>query len=347
VIEASLIEAVHAGDVGAVAERALGSEGSTDELRRRIVDACRTIGVEIAATRDTILARLSEAGVEAAAPPLPTLPQRRELRLEVADFPTAEQAANALEADGFERWQTWTKGARRSFASHATDLTVARTDHAPAVVRISWKTQAARTRRQRIVTPTAGDWQMITLPTRAWRVYPMIRIVRLVAEALRLRRRHEGTLAPFLATPASLLAPLLHEAGTAPDDVVIDLGCGDGRLPVAAAIAGSHSIGIERSPELARRARQRADDAGVAGRVTIVIGDAREAALDRVDVVFAFLPTDALADLLPSILHRMRPGSRLIAHEQNRLPSDLRPRPTTSRIVVSDDAITVAHRWEV
>jgi SAM-dependent methyltransferase len=267
--------------------------------------------------------------------------------MDVDGFATAERVATILQSDGFERWETWTGGAQRSFARHADHLTLARTDDETTVVRVSWKATGARTRRQRLIAPTPGDWQMVALPSWAWRAYPMVRIVRLVAERLRLRPRHEGTLGPFLATPSSLLSPLLHHAGTSPSDVVLDLGCGDGRLPVTAALGGSRSIGVERSPELADRARQRAVDAGVADLVTIVTGDAREAVLDDVDVVFAFLPTDVLADLLPSILHRLRPGGRLIAHEQNRLPAGLDPRPTNSSIVVSDDAITVAHRWDV
>jgi len=342
----SLIEAVHSGDVGEVAERALESDSSAEELHRRIVDACRRIRTHNEASQAAVVALLQDAGVSATATAIPMLPLRRSLQFEVADFSAAERAAVALEADRFERWQTWTGGAWRSFGKHADHLTLARTDDATTVVRISWRAKTRRTGRRRLFTPTAGDWQVVALPDWAWRGYPMIRILRLIAERLQLRPRHEGTLGPFLATPTSLLEPLLRAAGTTPDDVVIDLGCGDGRLPVAAAVDGSRSVGIERSPELADRARRRADDAGVSDRVTIMTGDARDAALDSVDVVFAFLPTDVLGYLLPSILHRMQPGSRLIAHEQNRLPAAMGPRPTRSVVIASTDAITVAHRWD-
>ena len=354
---ASLIEAVHSGDVGEVAERALaagtlatgtlGAGDPADEIHRRVVAACRSIGAELDTTEATVLARLRAVGIDAGATPRPRLPQRRTVQLRVTDHAVAEQAATALGADGFERWETWTGATRRSFARHADHLTVARTDDATTVVRVAWREATTRTRRQRITTPTIGDWQMVTLPTWAWSAYPMVRVVRLAAERTGLRRRHEATLGPFLATPASLLAPLLHEADVTPDDVVLDLGCGDGRLPVTAALAGSRAVGIERSAALADRARRRAVAAAVADRVTIVTGDAREADLDPIDVVFAFLPTDVLADLLPSILSGLRPGGRVIAHEQNRLPDHVHPRPTRSTVVASGDALTVAHRWDV
>ena len=132
---ASLIEAVHSGDVGEVAERALaagtlatgtlGAGDPADEIHRRVVAACRSIGAELDTTEATVLARLRAVGIDAGATPRPRLPQRRTVQLRVTDHAVAEQAATALGADGFERWETWTGATRRSFARHADHLTVA------------------------------------------------------------------------------------------------------------------------------------------------------------------------------------------------------------------------------
>jgi len=57
-------------------------------------------------------------------------------------------------------------------------------------------------------------------------------------------------------------------------------------------------------------------------------------------------PTDVVARLLPDLLRALRPGARLVAHEQNRLPAGLTLPPDESRIVVSEQALTVAHVWQ-
>ena len=100
---------------------------------------------------------------------------------------------------------------------------------------------------------------MVRLPRRTWPAYSLVRPVRLVLERVGLRRRHEDSLGPFLATPDSLIDPLLELAQVGPDDHVVDIGCGDGRLVVeAAARLGCRAVGIERSPELVDSARARA-----------------------------------------------------------------------------------------
>ncbi len=188
---------------------------------------------------------------------------------------------------------------------------------------------------------------MVELPSWAGWGYPAVRAARLVMERTGLRRRHESTLGPFLSTPASLLEPLLEVADPGPDDVVVDLGCGDGRLVVAAASAfGCRSVGVESSETLARKAEASAAAAGLGSLVEIVHGDARDADLTTASVVFAFLPTDVLAELLPGLVANLPAGGRLVAHEQNRLLATTRPLPDHSEVVVSGDALTVAHRWD-
>ena len=261
-------------------------------------------------------------------------------------MPTRERVADRLQRDGFDRWERWTGAALESFSRFATRMTVARTTDVSTVVRIVWGTEHRRSGVQRVFAPTAGDWSMVRLPRRTWPAYSLVRPVRLVLERVGLRRRHDDSLGPFLATPESLIDPLLELAQVGPGDHVVDIGCGDGRLVVAAATRlGCRALGIERSPELVDSARALARAAGVQQLVEIVEGDARSCDLGEATVVFMFLPIDIAAHLLADTLRRLRPGARLIVHEQMRLPDSIDPRPSDTTALIGDDGVTVAHRW--
>ncbi|MEO0494674.1 MAG: class I SAM-dependent methyltransferase [Actinomycetota bacterium] len=337
--DAALIEAVHANRAGSVASELDG------ELAQRVVDACRAVGGHRDEVAAEVLALLTAAGVDASRGAVEPLPQRHTIDLRVADVATAQAAADALAPAGFEPWNAWTGGARRSFERHGDLATVARTDTVTTVVRLRWRTSGEIPAWRRAVRPTPGDWRLVSLPSWAWWAYPAVRLVRQVLERIQPARRHAGSLGPFLTTPDSLLDPLLDLVALDADDRIVDLGCGDGRLPVAAARRGAVAVGVEYDVDLVDRAERRVVEAGLADTVTIVRGDARTVPLDDYDVVFAFLPVDVMADLLPAVLGRMRPGARLVLHEQHRLPPTMRPAPDRSDLVVSDDALTVAHRW--
>lgn len=341
----ALIERVHRGDVEVAALDLLDAGEGSSDLPRAILAACEAVAVAANETRAEVLAHLERAGVDVDATPPRERQQQHTLTLDVADAAAARRAERVLTEAGFEPRASWSGGARRSFERHAGHRTVVRSGDATSVVRLRWERDVSpRSRTHRVFRPTEADWAMVDLPSWSWRAYPVIRVLRLVAERVGLRRRYPG-LGPFLSTPVSLLDPLLDLVEAAEGDTVVDLGCGDGRMLEAAARRGCWAVGFEQDPALAERARQRAVAAGVADRVTVVTGDAQGAALTDADVVFVFLPTDVVSRLLPSLLSSMRRGARLVAHEQHRLPADLAPSPAHSRVVVSEDAVTVAHVW--
>ncbi len=341
-----LIERVHTGDVAVAALDLVDVGGNPAVMARAILLACEAITAKITETRAEVLAHLERAGVPVDSAPATDLQQRHTLTLEVADASTAMQAERVLVEAGFEPWATWTGGARRSFEHHAGQRTVVRSGDATSVVRLQWQRQAAPSSGiARVLRPTEADWATIELPTLLWRSYPVVRVLRLVAERVGLRHRQNASLGPFLSTPVSLLNPLLDLVDATSGDTVVDIGCGDGRLLEAAARRGCVAVGFERDPVLAERARQRVTDAGIGNRVTVITGDARGVGLDDADIVFVFLPTDVVARLLPDLLTTLRPGARLVAHEQNRLPAGLHPLPDERHMVVSEQALTVAHVW--
>lgn len=195
--------------------------------------------------------------------------------------------------------------------------------------------------------PRPPDWDAIDLPPALSWLYRLVRPVRLALDRSGLRRRDQAPLEPFLATPQSLIAPLLEFGEVRATDVVADVGCGDGRIVIEAArTIGCRAIGIEQSPQLAALARESADSAGVADRVSIVDGDARNIDVGQVDVVLLFLPMVVAVRLVPNLLQRLSPGARVILHEQSPLAAGL-PSPAATRALVSEDGVTVAHVWRV
>ena len=339
VLESALIEAVQTNRVGDVASR---SEGAVNAA---VVDACAAISARLEHTRAEIEGLLEQAGIPANIDPIARFPQRYALEVSVDDLATAEQVGEALAGMGFEPWERWTGAAQRSFERYGDHRSFARTNDATTVARVRWRAAASRTTWQRLTWPTPGDWHAVDLPRWAWRAYPAVRLTRLVLERIDPRRRYAGSLGPFLTTSDSLLDPLLDLVDVGEGSRVIDLGCGDGRLVVAAAARGAEAIGLESDVELVERARRRAAERGVVDRTTFVHGDARTAQLDELDVVFAFLPVEVIGELVPRLLARMRTGAVLLVHEQNRLPVGVEPAPDSSDLVVGSDAVTVAHRW--
>jgi SAM-dependent methyltransferase len=119
----------------------------------------------------------------------------------------------------------------------------------------------------------------------------------------------------FLATPQLVAERMLELAQVTPADVVYDLGCGDGRIVVTAAVRhGARGIGLEIHAERVRAARERARAAGVAHLVEIVHGDLFEVDVSEATVVALYLFPELNDRLVPQ-LRRLRPGARIVSHD--------------------------------
>jgi SAM-dependent methyltransferase len=120
---------------------------------------------------------------------------------------------------------------------------------------------------------------------------------------------------PFVATPHAIVGPMLELAGVTRDDVVYDLGSGDGRIVIAAARTyGARGVGIDLDPRLVAEARWNAMRAGVADRVTFVEGDIFHADISNATVVTLFLLTSLNERLRPKLQAELRPGTRIVSH---------------------------------
>lgn len=121
---------------------------------------------------------------------------------------------------------------------------------------------------------------------------------------------------PYVPSTAVAVEEMLRLAGVRPDDVVMDLGSGDGRIVIAAArYFGARGIGIEIDPELVDKARENAKDAGVAERVRFLAQDVLRADLSSATVVTMYLLSPLIERLKPKLLAELKPGTRIVAHD--------------------------------
>lgn len=119
----------------------------------------------------------------------------------------------------------------------------------------------------------------------------------------------------FLPTAADLTDPLLDLASVTSDDLVADLGCGDGRIVIRAAQrVGARGLCVEIDPGLVARSRAAADTAGVTQRVRFVEGDLFEAPLEGVTVVALYLSPALNERLRPKLFRELAPGTRVVSH---------------------------------
>jgi ubiquinone/menaquinone biosynthesis C-methylase UbiE len=119
----------------------------------------------------------------------------------------------------------------------------------------------------------------------------------------------------FTPTRHAVADAMLALAATGPGDVVIDLGSGDGRIPIIAAQKyGARGIGIEIRPDLVALSRQVASEGGVADRVRFVEGDLLTADLSEATVITMYLST-TLTRELESRMRALAPGTRIVSHQ--------------------------------
>src|SRR4051812_5720818 len=118
----------------------------------------------------------------------------------------------------------------------------------------------------------------------------------------------------WIPTPDTLVTAMLAAAKVTGDDIVFDLGAGDGKIPIAAARQhGARATGIEFNPDMAELARRNARRANVENLVTIVTGDIFKEDFSRATVVTMYLLPDLNLKLRPLIL-QMKPGTRVVSH---------------------------------
>lgn len=121
---------------------------------------------------------------------------------------------------------------------------------------------------------------------------------------------------PYVPTPNEVVVEMLKMAGVTKDDVVYDLGSGDGRLVVTAAQQfGARAVGVEIDPKLIDQSNQKAKAAGVSDRVKFLQQDLFETDFKDATVMTLYLLTQVNLKLRPKLLSELKPGTRVVSHQ--------------------------------
>jgi len=159
----------------------------------------------------------------------------------------------------------------------------------------------------------------------------------------------QGEDVPFVVTPDHVTREMLRLAEVGPNDFVIDLGSGDGRIVIAAAqLHGARGLGVEIVPALVERSLENARRAGVAERSEFRVQDLFATDLARATVITMYLLPEVNLQLRPRLL-ALKPGTRIVSHDWDL--GDWRPDRTLTVAVpdkpVGLDKQSRLHLWTV
>lgn len=120
---------------------------------------------------------------------------------------------------------------------------------------------------------------------------------------------------PYVPTPDAVVAEMLKLAAVTKDDVVYDLGSGDGRLVITAVQKhGARGVGVDIDPQRIKESNENAQKAGVTGRVKFIEQDLFETDLKEATVVTLYLLPEVNLRLRPKLLRELKPGTRIVSH---------------------------------
>ena len=120
---------------------------------------------------------------------------------------------------------------------------------------------------------------------------------------------------PYVPTPQPVVDAMLKLAQVKKDDVVYDLGCGDGRIVVTAAKQfGARGVGVDIDPERIKDSNANAQKAGVTDQVKFVQSDLFKMDLKDATVVTLYLLPEINLKLRPKLFRELKPGTRVVSH---------------------------------
>ena len=144
----------------------------------------------------------------------------------------------------------------------------------------------------------------------------------------------------YAPTPQDVVNAMLKLARVTADDVIYDLGSGDGRIPVTAArVYGARGVGIDLDPVLVKEAQENARKAGVAGKVQFRTADLFMSDISPATVVTLYLTPFLNFQLLPKLNRELKPGTRVVSHQWEMMDPKDRYEYTPDRKVIVGNSI--------
>ena len=119
---------------------------------------------------------------------------------------------------------------------------------------------------------------------------------------------------PYDPTPHQVVAQMLKLAQVDANDVVYDLGCGDGRIVIAAATHGARGVCVDIDPQRIAESRANAQRSGVAERILFLNQDLFKTDISDATVVTLFLWPSVNLKLRPKLWRELKPGTRLVSY---------------------------------
>lgn len=121
---------------------------------------------------------------------------------------------------------------------------------------------------------------------------------------------------PYVPTPPEVVNAMLKLAAVQKGEVMFDLGCGDGRIVIAAAKNyGARGTGVDINPERIKEAEENARQAGVTAQVKFVEKNLFDADFHEANVVTLYLLPDVNLRLRPKLVSELKTGSRIVSHD--------------------------------
>ncbi len=253
------------------------------------------------------------------------------------------KALTIAKSQGFTNGSPWKRGAWESHIRNAKSIKLVRIEDPTSRMELRIK-ESKRSNWLSKLQPSQADYELVTLPRPFWILYYLVKPMRLLKTQLLGKTAHRESW-PFLRTPKKLLPGLFQFANISSSDMLIDLGCGDGRIVIEAGKQiGCRALGIELDKSLATQATKNVANESLEKLVTIIQGDAKHVSLPAEPcVIFLFLPIRNVPSIIEWLRARLASGSRIITHEQEELLTYYPP--DSSKIILSKTAITVAHLW--
>ena len=123
-------------------------------------------------------------------------------------------------------------------------------------------------------------------------------------------------ISPFVASPIPVVKRMLTLAELKPNEILYDLGAGDGRtLIIAAQEFGARAVGIELREDLVKQAIQKVRELGLQDRVKIIQGNLFDVNINEADVVYLYLTTSANEKVRPKLEAELKKGARVVSHD--------------------------------